>query len=132
MSLGVFCGVDKFAIKIDFIASNQDDIKKFDTFSICFHPSPFLCGQIKFPVDFLATLFFGGQEMWKKYEGKEVSEINSFKISQPVFVSRSGLNRVQQFYETVNVHLLIINAITYFVAPIVLPSPFALRSYLFY
>lgn len=28
MLLGVFCGVDKFAIKIDFIASNQGDIKK--------------------------------------------------------------------------------------------------------
>lgn len=35
-------------------------------------------------------------------------------------------------YETVNVHLLIINAITYFVAPIVANSDLASPSYLFY
>lgn len=57
-----FCGVDKFAIKIDFIASNQDDIKIWylshmlpPSISVGIDCSDPVCGQIKFPEKFSFT-----------------------------------------------------------------------------
>lgn len=143
-----FCGVDKFAIKIDFIASNHGEIKrKFDTLSICFLHLVKSMWTDQISWNFSFTSPFSGCSLTQSFGIFFQFDHKKFNPSS----SKGGIRAFQSFYHnrwnvwcncfnrisifqipmpswngelptTINVHLLIINAITYFVAPIVTNS----------